>query len=338
MAVVYYHISYWMDAPWLFRHGYLAVDLFFCLSGFVLASAYEDRLKARMKLRAFAWRRFVRLWPLIGFGVLLGAVYEYQRAMGGASAIVSPHDPVGTAPLSYAMITLLLGTSALLIPQLTSHRLYRLNDPMWSLLFEVGINLVWAVSARWLRTWVLLTVALFASLAVAYLAKSLGGMNGGHSPETIPLGVVRVVFNFSVGLLLFRLYRTQRFRITLPAPALMIIVVAILAVPQLSNGGTIYDIAVTLFAVPVVVFLGGNQASKRDGSRFVKISGEVSYPLYVLHQPLWMLSTAALTATGVAVSLPVALTLPIAFLAASWAVLKSLDEPARQTLMRRFSN
>jgi peptidoglycan/LPS O-acetylase OafA/YrhL len=72
MGVVLYHLSQMLSLH-LFRAGYLAVDIFFCLSGFVIAHAYERRLLGGLSPLRFAAIRFARFFPLIALGIGWGA-------------------------------------------------------------------------------------------------------------------------------------------------------------------------------------------------------------------------------------------------------------------------
>ena len=59
-------------ADQIINHGYLAVDFFFVLSGFVIGYAYDDRW-GRMTYRDFFKRRLIRLHPMVVMGMLIGA-------------------------------------------------------------------------------------------------------------------------------------------------------------------------------------------------------------------------------------------------------------------------
>lgn len=78
VLVVIYHLGQllWLDAEkWLFPGGFVGVDLFFALSGFLITSlliADFDRL-GRIQLVSFLWRRILRLTPALV--VVLGAVF-----------------------------------------------------------------------------------------------------------------------------------------------------------------------------------------------------------------------------------------------------------------------
>ena len=71
--VAAYHLSQMFRTPLKPEHAYLAVDFFFCLSGFVVAAAYDGRMDGGMGVVEFFRRRLIRLYPMIAFGVVLGA-------------------------------------------------------------------------------------------------------------------------------------------------------------------------------------------------------------------------------------------------------------------------
>lgn len=82
LTVIWYHVFEGFETSPLdqkFNHGYLAVDFFFILSGFVVGYAYDDRWAGRragggMRMRDFLKRRIVRLHPMVVLGSVLGAV------------------------------------------------------------------------------------------------------------------------------------------------------------------------------------------------------------------------------------------------------------------------
>ena len=60
------------------NHGYLAVDFFFILSGFVIGYAYDDRW-GKMGIKEFIKRRVIRLHPMVVMGAIIGAVMFYWQ-------------------------------------------------------------------------------------------------------------------------------------------------------------------------------------------------------------------------------------------------------------------
>ena len=79
LVVVFYHLMECYPAEYVgkyFSHGYLAVDFFFALSGFVIGYAYDDRWKL-MSMKDFFKRRIARLHPMVFFGVMVGVCFFY---------------------------------------------------------------------------------------------------------------------------------------------------------------------------------------------------------------------------------------------------------------------
>ena len=129
------------------NHGYLAVDFFFILSGFVIGYAYDDRW-TKMTVGEFLKRRFIRLHPMVVIGALIGAVMFYFQ---GCSVWDVSTVSVGALLLATLM-------NALLIPATPGAEIrgvgemYPLNGPSWSLFFEYIGNILYAFFIRLLPT------------------------------------------------------------------------------------------------------------------------------------------------------------------------------------------
>ena len=79
LMVIWYHIfeGYAFASDTMittFNHGYLAVDFFFILSGFVIGYAYDDRWDKSLTMKDFFRRRLIRLHPMVIMGAVLGAI------------------------------------------------------------------------------------------------------------------------------------------------------------------------------------------------------------------------------------------------------------------------
>ena len=77
LMVIWYHIfeGYAFASDTMittFNHGYLAVDFFFILSGFVIGYAYDDRWGKSLTMKDFFKRRLIRLHPMVIMGVSSG--------------------------------------------------------------------------------------------------------------------------------------------------------------------------------------------------------------------------------------------------------------------------
>ncbi len=130
-----------------FSHGYLAVDFFFMLSGFVIGYAYDDRRNS-MSVGTFIKRRVIRLHPMVIVGALFGAVMFYGQG--------SEYLNVKSVPLALLAFATLL--NMLLVPAWSGvevrgfGEIFPLNGPAWSLFFEYIANLLYVLFIRKLST------------------------------------------------------------------------------------------------------------------------------------------------------------------------------------------
>jgi peptidoglycan/LPS O-acetylase OafA/YrhL len=304
--------------------SYLGVDIFFALSGAVIASAYERKLLSGMRTRDFFWRRVVRLWPMIALGVALGVV----NAIWG-----QPRTPANGYLWLYAAIALVVAGNNPLLPMIN------LDPPSWTMSFELAVNLVYAKLVRRLTGRVILVTCGACALILGYAARRNGGLDTGGSPDTAVFGAARAGFAFFLGVGLYRLYRTGR----LPIPAslhggrgmglcaLLLGLCLFAPVPHAWRWASAFLSA--LFLVPAIVSLGlVSQVGGRAAKACLAL-GALSYPLYMINNPLATLVAANLTHYGRADLLPVArvlfaVTVPLL----AWAVHRWVDEPVRSWL------
>lgn len=146
IMVVFYHIfEAFATSPidQIVNHGYLAVDFFFLLSGFVIAYAYDDRWE-RMSVKDFFRRRLIRLHPMLVMGAVIGGLMFYTQGC--------EFWQVGTVSLGSLLVAVLMNT--LLIPATPRievrgiGEMYPLNGPTWSLFFEYIANILYALVLR----------------------------------------------------------------------------------------------------------------------------------------------------------------------------------------------
>lgn len=120
-------------------HGYLAVDFFFCLSGFVIAYAYDSRIR-KMGLIPFLKLRLIRLHPLVLIGAIIGML----------AFIFDPFVPL-TGNFSFGQNLWIFISACLMIPYPVIperyFNLFHLNPPTWSLFWEyVAFGSMWPMS------------------------------------------------------------------------------------------------------------------------------------------------------------------------------------------------
>ncbi|NLS28015.1 hypothetical protein S2M10_30180 [Sphingomonas sp. S2M10] len=270
-AVLAYHIGHAVGLP-LFASGYLAVDFFFILSGYVLQKAYAQRLESDLSFVAFVRLRLVRLYPLFAMGVALGIA----RALG-AIAIGDPRAP--SVP-ELAQQTVL---NALMLPaQIGSDGIFPLNTPAWSLSLEMAINLVFAaVLFRASRRW-LVAICVAGAVGIGFAATQFDSLDQGWNLSSYWVGVCRVAFGFTMGLWLARLNMVHSARFALLVPVILLFV---LAMPR-GNIPAAYDVLIVLVIFPVmIVAMEGAVITGPLRTLFTWL-GDISYPLYAVHYPL----------------------------------------------------
>ena len=327
----------------IINHGYLAVDFFFMLSGFVIGYAYDDRWN-RMSTGTFFKRRLIRLQPMVVMGSIVGAaLFWFQDApcypaMEGVSA-------------GAVLLVMLLGCTLLPLPLKWDVRgwmeMHPLNGPAWSLYYEYIGNILYALFIRkFSKTALTVLVAIAACFTVhRCLTAPAGDIVGGWALnwEQQYVGLVRLMYPFFGGLLLSRLgwlIRTRKNAFWWCS--LMIVVV--LSVPRIGeedgywmNG--LYEAFCIICIFPVIVSMGaGGRITGRRSAAVCKFLGDISYPVYITHYPLvyiytaWAFNRRATLAEG----LPYMLLTFVGAFALAYACLKLYDLPVRKWLTERF--
>ena len=329
LCVVVFHFSemvIWDYSKLWIGHGFLAVDFFFCLSGFVLGYAYDDRI-AQMGLGSFFKARLIRLHPMVFFGAVLGLIAFYANPFG----ITPGHGP--------GKIALLFAASVLLVPygamQERGRNLFSLNAPSWSLFWEYIANLIFGITLYRMRREFLIAVVAVSAAVLCWAGHRAGNLSGGWSARNFWDGGARVAFSFSAGLLIYRM--GWRLRTRLGFAALSVLLVSALALPY-ARGAWVREAAVIVVFFPLLVAFGAGAKVTPRVERLCRISGDLSYPLYMTHYSvIWIWGDFAkehkLATGGLWSPVSVGVCIMVAF---AWAVLKLYDEPVRRHLRARF--
>ena len=323
------------------NHGYLAVDFFFMLSGFVVGYAYDDRWN-RMTLSGFSKRRFIRLHPLVVLGALIGAAVFYFQgcAAWDVSQVAAPRLAVATL-LNACLIPAAPGLEVRGVGEM-----FPLNGPSWSLLFEYLGTVLYALVLRKLPTKALATLVLLAGSGLAAFAiwGPYGDICVGFSltGDNLLGGFLRLLFSFSAGLLLSRVFRPWRVRGAFWLGGLAIVMVAV--IPRLGGSDSLwlnglYDTACCVLVFPLLVYIGASGSSTdRATTRLCQFLGDISYPLYMVHYPFIYLYYAWVKNQNLTFeqSLPGAAALVIGCILLAYLGLKFYDEPVRRWLTQRL--
>ena len=328
------------------NHGHIAVDFFFILSGFVISYAYDDRW-GKMSLGGFFKRRLIRLHPMLIMGAVVGMISFLLTGCQQWSGEVTP--------ISWVMIALLL--TIFMVPALPglpyevrgNGEMFPLNGPMWSLFFEYIGNILYALVIRRLSTKLL--AVLTAILGVLHAWIFVGDLSGydsvgiGWTIDTINFwgGLVRILFPFSMGMLLARTFKPREVKGAFWICSAMLI--AVFAVPYIAKSGAIslnslYEVVCIAVIFPFIVWLGAcGKGGDNYTGRINNFLGELSYPLYIVHYPImyifykWLIENRCYTLGD---TLGLSALVVLSSVALAYACLKLYDEPVRRWLARKY--
>lgn len=347
LLVIWYHIFEGFATSPIdqrFNHGYLAVDFFFILSGFVVGYAYDDRWKTTMTQKEFFKRRLIRLHPMVVMGAVLGAI---------TFCIQGCEQWDGTR-VSISMVMLAMLLNLFLIPAVPgtgpevrgNGEMYPLNGPSWSLFFEYIGNVLYALFIHKFstRALALLVFAAGCGLAAFAILGPYGDICAGFSltGTEFTAGFLRLMFSFSAGLLLFRMFKPARVKGAFWICSLSIVV--LLSVPRLGGAENLwmnglYDTVCFALFFPLLVYLGASgKTTDKYTTRICNFLGDISYPLYMVHYPFIYLYYAWVKNEELTFweSFPVALGVVAGSIVLAYVCLRWYDIPVRKYLIGRF--
>jgi peptidoglycan/LPS O-acetylase OafA/YrhL len=257
------------DHGWIFGKGYLAVDLFFMLSGYVMARTYDPRFAAGLGPVRFFVSRYRRLWPVMAVGSVIGLPKLWLELQN---------------PSAFAWTA---GFNLLLLPVPQEGPGFPLNIPAWSILFELTANLIhglvlWRLRLRWL---VLLAIATLP--AIFWVGHGYGTFDVGAHTFDFFAGLPRVFLSYLIGMILWKLWRDEP-GIPLP-PALALVAMPILFAAAWVMGLADWrlDLVFIVAACPLLIAGGLRLRSEAQGAGAAALAlGALSFPLYAVHMPV----------------------------------------------------
>jgi peptidoglycan/LPS O-acetylase OafA/YrhL len=253
-------------------HGFLAVDFFFCLSGFVIGYAYDNRV-GTMGVTEFLKSRLIRLHPMVIMGSILGLI-----------ALL--FDPFAARPLAYSAgkIVLLFLSSVFLIPYPVMHERgfnnFSLNAPAWSLFWEYVANIFYALLLYKLSRRPLLLITAIAAIVLCMVGYRAGVLSGGWSGGTFWDGGARVAYSFLAGLLVFRFKWIIRSKVGFSVLSALLLLAFVM---PFAKGAWVREAVVILFYFPLIISLGAGATLSVRSEKICTFAGNMSYPLYMTH-------------------------------------------------------
>jgi peptidoglycan/LPS O-acetylase OafA/YrhL len=280
LAVVLFH-SAWLAynhaggaPPLVWRRGYLAVDLFFFLSGFVLTHAYGSRLiheRSWQTIGAFLWARFCRIYPASLFVTL---VYVLAYTVGSLAF-----------PWGVSFKTQL--TASVLLMQVPWLDEVWINRPAWSISAELYAYLLFPfvvpILLR-LKRPTAITVAITLLIGIA-IEHTISAASDGW------LALLRALPEFAVGSLVYRAYSEQLFRTFWEKDATLLGLTALI-VAACSVDGTDAPIVILLLALLLAAVSNSGHMAGVLNARPLRWLGDVSYSVYIFQSCPLMVAVA----------------------------------------------
>ena len=271
----------------IFQHGYLAVEVFFLLSGFVIALTYEQRLlNGEMTMTGFLRRRGDRLLPTYWIGAILDvAAFVLLASLG-----LDFHH------YTHWMIWLVVPVATfLLAPEYVTPDQWAFpatGGVAWSLFAEWVVNIAYAMGLMRLRMrWLLIIVAVCWSGDIVFssLYSHQGWFFAVPRSQVVSASILRCVPAFLLGVVIYRVHRTRWFaRLPVVPTELVLLTWVILAALPKPAVVAPFDVLIVMVWSPILVCLAVR--SERAAPSYCKWLGDVSYPLYVVHPAIVMLA------------------------------------------------
>lgn len=332
LAIVVFHFMEWIFTDYtqnFIGHGFLAVDFFFCLSGFVIPYAYDNRMKT-MGIIEFFKSRLIRLHPMVVFGAILGLLGFL-------------FDPFGDQANAYSIgkIIILFLCTVFLIPlpvmEDRGFNLFGLNAPSWSLFWEYVANIIYAWILYKLKRPYLMLLTLIGALILFIVSYRAGNLVGGWSKDTFWDGGARILYSFSAGMLIYRSNWIIKNRIGFLG--LSILLIAAFLMPSFS-WNWLAELLVVLLYFPLLVSLGAGATLSPLGKKVCVFSGQISYPLYMTHYfVIWIFGNYFLQRQPDTVQLTYIVIFGTMLLVAfAYLVMVSYDIPIRKYLNNKRRN
>jgi peptidoglycan/LPS O-acetylase OafA/YrhL len=271
--------------------------------------------------------RLIRLMPLIVLGILLSAFYIVLRS--GIKTNPVPYDALllaivlGVTNIPYFNPPVIIGG-----PQI-----FPLNGPQWSLFYELVVNIIWAPLVH-------LPVKFFAAIAaIGFIVLAFTGFYGGDTTDYFYIGLPRVCASFCAGIVIHHV--SPKLSASWPWRKIFWAASAVMVLIFFVPGELPHPLLWLWITVgsPLVVLSGTKVILQGSAEKFALLSGELSYPIYCLHFPIFAWTNGIYRYfngdQNIAVELPLVVVV-VAIL--SYLALRYYDEPVRALITKRLAS
>ena len=328
IAVMFYHYQEFTGYSHLFKAAYLAVDLFFMMSGFVIAHAYGGKLFQSMSAYEYVLARMIRLYPVYFFATLFGAGYYLSKV------ILATND----AP-AVADILAILGHNLFFLPfseEIADPTgIFPFTPAAWSLSVEVVLSILFVIALWHFKNRNLLITFFGAGLICLMFADRFGTLDFGFSLEGFFPAMFRAVAEFSLGIWLYRRFGGFRVKSNIP-PAIVLAGITLALV--LLKPSVPVSVIIVVVAFPLLFLVQPITEPSGMTARMFSEFGRISYPVYLLHTPvlLWGAGIMKFLNIDLLAYTPwIGIAMAVCTIAMSWLVAFLFDEPVRRWLNRQ---
>lgn len=265
------------------ENAWLMVDFFFVLSGFVVSLNYIHRLSTAQQLFAFQKKRFLRLYPLHFFLLIVFLVIEIAKYIVDIKLNLVANSPAFSDNNLSAFLANLLLVHSWTMSNAT------FNHPSWSISAEVFTYALFAILVyltSWSRTLflVIISISIFG----------LGWLIDSYGMEIYnTTGLLRCIYSFFIGVLTHQIYKSvrNRFSFKTSVPGILFIALSIFLVIKLGGEKSGFVVLVPFvfgFTILNLVLTTESTSINRLLSNGVLVYlGTVSYGIYMIHIAVW---------------------------------------------------
>jgi peptidoglycan/LPS O-acetylase OafA/YrhL len=282
--VMLYHYASRNGLAW-FSGSWAAVDVFFMLSGFVIMHSYGKKIESGLPFKQFILIRLVRLWPLFAIGMLIGVVAILFHIAK------HPHHADFVSLLSASILNIFFipyfsFTQSEQGKLFSSGIIFPINDPAWSLFFELFVNVLFFAYLRYCKKLKLIYIVLISYVVMSVAYYVYKSQNPGWDAATFLLGFPRVIAEFFMGVLIYKIHRRINH-----IPPLFALIMTMIFLMLFWSGNIRFSWTFFLLLTPIFIALYSRVEVNSAGKVLCRYLGNLSYPLYVLHIPLYCLMT-----------------------------------------------
>jgi len=326
LAVMFHHFDHT-----LFSNASVAVDLFFALSGFVIAYSYYNKLHADLSISTFIKKRFIRLYPMFLLGLILGGTALFVKFIH-AQTDLTLIQIVSAFFLNIFYLPYLADFYVQIGTDKIPSAIFPINDPSWSLFFEMFVNILFPFIILFSKNAkFILTIVVLSAIGLVGYSLFTHTPTPGWGAKSFFGGIPRVFFSFFLGVFVFTIFNTIKAKFYNINP--VVILLALFLLLSFPYSGKIW-LASTILIVPLFIIFGSISTSENPYINNInEYLGWISYPLYCIHFPVLSLYSSFDIGYNIYLS-TIICTVVSLFL--SHLLAKYIDDPIRAKLSKKF--